>query len=342
MNLLFRFAFIVISTFLGFSNLWGWSAAPVWNGSEWCSYNNVSGKELSGGQLYQDAINTDVYSPCTSDIYFSVWNNKALGVSGHTYFEFYSNGNSSYFARGDWKTGEGTTNVHYTSVPTDMYNLRIYRNGRTQSTKISNIKIPLAKHIRLYDSTNANSNRDGGTTNLTINEQNDPNHAKVGQAKEIIIPFRSFLTNGNITVKSAVERQQNSETEPSQTTIHIDANGHTTDNNTPIKTNNFEVLGSDIIKATTSTSATTVINQTEQPSPSINIITERAERVRKLLDTLKNNPDGTKIVAAQSLDEYYGAPQYHTVKSNESEISQTAISADGILTSPALLTDVPD
>ncbi len=91
--LLYRLAFTVVIAFLGFSNIWGWSAAPVWNGSEWCSYNNVNGKELGVLELYQDAINTDVYSPCTSDIYFSVWNNKIGLTSGHTYFEFYSNGN---------------------------------------------------------------------------------------------------------------------------------------------------------------------------------------------------------------------------------------------------------
>ncbi len=185
------------------------AATPVKNGNTWYSYYHSSevSKTPAGAISVDLLMNQEVYPPCSDRMSYEYKNAKVL-VTGNANLEakYYYGSNSTITDESSHNNSSWTwsNDSHYLGkIPENTYKFDIRITSGAFTFYMRNISIPLKSHIRLYDSTNANSNRDGGTTNLTINEINDPNHVKVGQAKEIIIPFRSFLTNGDITVKMA-------------------------------------------------------------------------------------------------------------------------------------------
>jgi cell division protein FtsZ len=85
--------------------------------------------------------------------------------------------------------------------------------------------------------------------------------------------------------------------------------------------------------------------QALQPDEDINDIKlrQRAERIRRMNDLLRNDPNGPKKIEDMTTDELTSEPIYQTTHSAESDAARKRINLDGTITSGiAFLNDLPD
>lgn len=87
------------------------------------------------------------------------------------------------------------------------------------------------------------------------------------------------------------------------------------------------------------------VEQAFQPNEDINDIKlrQRAERIRRMNDLLRNDPNGPKQIEDMTTEELTSEPIYQTPHSAESDAARTRINLDGtISTGISFLTDLPD
>ena len=82
-----------------------------------------------------------------------------------------------------------------------------------------------------------------------------------------------------------------------------------------------------------------------QPDEDINDLKlrQRAERIRRMNDLLRNDPNGPKKIEDMTTEELTSEPIYQTPSSAESDAARKRINLDGtISTGIAFLNDLPD
>lgn len=181
---------LLIITLLGVNtNAW----AQTYNGSTWYSLYDHPSNQTDG---YENTNKTfDVYAPTTKSCTFE-WK-KTGWFMGYPRCDIYisqsTNGGSSYGGENHAIASPVTTKQDSWKEKTvdveENFNKIKFRQGGTLSRHFKNVTISLAKHIRLVSGTY-------GTTSVT----NDFGNVEWGTSKSYKVNFRSFLTNGNITV----------------------------------------------------------------------------------------------------------------------------------------------
>lgn len=72
-------------------------------------------------------------------------------------------------------------------------------------------------------------------------------------------------------------------------------------------------------------------------------IKARAERIRKMNELLRNDPDGPRKIEEMTTEQLSGEPIYHTAHSSESDAARSSIGASGIISSGmSFLDNLPD
>lgn len=184
-------------------------SAQTYNGRTWYSLYDANGFNLetkitsfNGVQAYRD-----VFAPVGGNLTFNWQYSGRVFPSHDTYIYESSDGGSKYSGeKGHISgTGSGTGNV---SLSANINKIKFDRpTGNTNTVKYTNIKLPLAKHILLYDDTDSKG-MDYGTS--SIGAASTPRHlvnlaTAEGQTSTsyYTIKFRSFLATGDITITSS-------------------------------------------------------------------------------------------------------------------------------------------
>ena len=167
----------------------------AWNSVAWGqTYNNGTWYSLynSSGVSTNTSVNVDVFPPASTDTKaFSFSYNRGSGIlnRGVTIYQFYPTKSKlgSVEARKSDQSASFTVNSEIEKIQFDRD-----VNGAAH-TNFFNLKLPMAKHIRLVKDGAANGapNVSRGFGDVTWGTTSE------GQ----IVNFRSFLTNDNITVK---------------------------------------------------------------------------------------------------------------------------------------------
>lgn len=183
-------------------------SAQTYDGGTWYSLYDANGFNLetkvtsfNGVQAYRD-----VFAPVGGNLTFN-WQYNGWAFPSHdTYIYESSDGGSNYSGeKGHISgTGSGTGNV---SLSANINKIKFDRPTRnTNTVKYTNIKLPLAKHILLYDDTDSKG-MDYGTS--SIGAASTPRHlvnlaTAEGQTSTnyYTIKFRSFLASGDIKMTS--------------------------------------------------------------------------------------------------------------------------------------------
>ena len=167
-------------------------SAQTYNGGTWYSLYDASERTLKTSTWFEnkEIYNyTSVLAPSTGVLTFDTKMTKHLGVTNPKSYEISVNGTrvsvpakqTNYLNR-SVNVSTDATSISFVYIFTD------YNSERTLS--IANVKLPLAQHILLANNTTKDSKSFG---NVAIDG------ASAGQT----ISLRSFLTNGDITVKSS-------------------------------------------------------------------------------------------------------------------------------------------
>ena len=204
MRKIFTKLFLLATLFLASTNL----SAQTYNGRTWYSLYDANGFNLetkitsfNGVQAYRD-----VFAPVGGNLTFNWQYSGRVFPSHDTYIYESSDGGSKYSGeKGHISgTGSGTGNV---SLSANINKIKFDRpTGNTNTVKYTNIKLPLAKHILLYDDTDSKG-MDYGTS--SIGAASTPRHlvnlaTAEGQTSTnyYTIKFRSFLASGDIKMTS--------------------------------------------------------------------------------------------------------------------------------------------
>jgi len=178
--------FIILLSFL---TLGAWNSVAwgqTYNGGTWYSLYNSSGVSTN------TSVNVDVFPPASTDTKaFSFSYNRGSGILNRdvTIYQFYPTKSrlGSVEARKSDQSASFTVNSEIEKIQFDR-NV----NGAAH-TNFFNLKLPMAKHIRLVKD---------GAANGAANVSRDFDNITWGTKSEgQTVNFRSFLTNGNITVK---------------------------------------------------------------------------------------------------------------------------------------------
>lgn len=186
----FRFIMLLSAIlFGGLNTIWG----QTYNGTTWYSLYDHPSNQTDG---YENTNKTfDVYAPTTKSCTFE-WKKTGqfFGYPGcDIYISQSTNGGSSYGDENHAIASPVTVKQEKWTKKTvsveENFNKIKFRQGGTLSRHFKNVTIPLAQHIRLVSGTY-------GTTSVT----KDFKSVEWGTSKSYKVNFRSFLTNGNITV----------------------------------------------------------------------------------------------------------------------------------------------
>ena len=167
-------------------------SAQTYNGGTWYSLYDANERTLKTSTWWEnkEIYNyTSVLAPSTGVLTFDTKMTKHLGVTNPKSYEISVNGTrvsvpakqTNYLNR-SVNVSTDATSISFVYIFTD------YNSERTLS--IANVKLPLAQHILLANNTTKDSKSFG---NVAID----------GASASQAISLRSFLTNGNITVKSS-------------------------------------------------------------------------------------------------------------------------------------------
>lgn len=184
-----KITLLLCTLLLSVNSVWG----QTYNGGTWYSLYDYPSNQTDGYKNTDKVF--DVYAPTSKSCSFE-WKKTGyfFGYPGcDIYISQSSNGGSSYgdenhaIASPVTKKQDSWTSA---SVAVDeLINKIKFRQGGTLNRHFKNVTIPLAKHIRLVNGTY-------GTTSVT----KDFGNVEWETFQSYKVNFRSFLTNGNITV----------------------------------------------------------------------------------------------------------------------------------------------
>ena len=186
-----RHIFLLVAMFVASTNVW--AQIPVYNNGTWYSLYQPNEEDKgtdSGGEIKNY---TEIYTPSIGTVYFETKmsksiigqqpNDYSLDVSGKTVSV--GSKQTSYVEKSASGFDKNITSIKFS------YNYTVAKN-LTRTVYIRNVKLPLAKHILLAEGTY-------GTTSKSIPFEDV---AIDGTSNAQEVKLRSFLTTGNITVKS--------------------------------------------------------------------------------------------------------------------------------------------
>lgn len=166
-------------------------SAQTYNGGTWYSLLHESEFEL-----YTIANRSfDVYAPTNSTLVFNWTYDGVWGSRSHT-TKIYesSNGGNSYAEKGKVEGRNTDYPLANISVSQNINKIKFDRaTGNTWSAYYKNVKLPLANHILLPDGIYGKNTDSKSFGSVTVD----------GQSAAQKVTLRSFLTTGNITVKSS-------------------------------------------------------------------------------------------------------------------------------------------
>ena len=180
-----RHIFLLVALVVATANVW--AQIPVYNNGTWYSFY----KSESFNIHTIDSKEFSVFAPTDGKLTFD-WEYDGWIFPSHTTKIFESSDNGgNYFEKGQVSgTKNGTGNV---TLSTNINKIKFDRQvGNTNNVYYTNVKVPLAKHILLAEGTY-------GTTSTSISFEDV---AIDGTSNAQEVKLRSFLTTGNITVKS--------------------------------------------------------------------------------------------------------------------------------------------
>lgn len=190
MKRIFTNLFLLATLFLASTNL----TAQTHNNGTWYSLYDANGFNLetkinsfNGVQAYRD-----VFAPVGGNLTFNWQYSGSIFKSHDTYIYESSDGGSNYSGeKGHISgTGSGTGNV---SLSANINKIKFDRpSGNTNTVKYTNIKLPLKKHILIADGDYGKTSESKSFGNVTLGTFSTVQTVKL----------RSFLTDGNITIKS--------------------------------------------------------------------------------------------------------------------------------------------
>ena len=167
-------------------------SAQTYNGGTWYSLYDASERTLKTSTWFEnkEIYNyTGVLAPSTGVLTFDTKMTKNMGITNPDSYEISVNGTKVSVPAKQTNYLNRSVNVSTDANSVSfVYIFKSYNSERTLS--IANVKLPLAQHILLANNTTEDSKSFG---NVAID----------GASASQAISLRSFLTNGNITVKSS-------------------------------------------------------------------------------------------------------------------------------------------
>ncbi len=174
-----------------------WGAVPVYNGSTWYSlYDTGSDYSVFSEYFYEK----DVFAPTKGSITFEYKKYSTLSTTGSIQlWENTSSYNSTNITVSNikndkkwegWNRVDDWYSTTKSGLSANICQIKFKRTGG-DGVSVRNASIPLAKHILLDD------NSTYGTSNL---EPTIPTTYVEATTEAIPVNFRSFLTNGNISI----------------------------------------------------------------------------------------------------------------------------------------------
>ena len=173
---LFCVAFLAISAF-----------AQTYNGGTW--YSVFATKEITNVVAGTKIDEWDVFAPATGTVTFDYKKLAALTVNGKVRVETSADGSNfteigsvSYSDYKNYKSGS------VSGIPANIKKMKFVNTSTGSQTR--NVKLPLAKHILLS----------GGDFGKSSVSKTFTQETRIGESSNIRADFRSFLTNGNISI----------------------------------------------------------------------------------------------------------------------------------------------
>ena len=173
---LFCVAFLAVSAF-----------AQTYNGGTW--YSLYAESEITNVVIGSDIATWDVFAPASGTVTFDYKKLAFLTVNGKVRVETSADGSNfteigsvSYSDYKNYKSGS------VSDIPANIKKMKFVNTSTGSQTK--NVKLPLAKHILLS----------GGDFGKSSVSKTFTQETRIGESSNIRADFRSFLTNGNISI----------------------------------------------------------------------------------------------------------------------------------------------
>lgn len=181
-----RHIFLLVALFVAVANVW----AQTYNGGTWYSLYDA-------GEMTLHTIASKEYSvfaPTNGSITFNWYYDGVWGSRSHDTKIYESNNDGGDYSHKGTVSGRNTDWPSASvGVSKNINKLKFAREtGNTWEAKYKNIKLPLAKHILLESGTYGTASTSVSFGNVTID----------GTSTAQTVKLRSFLTNGDITIKS--------------------------------------------------------------------------------------------------------------------------------------------
>ena len=163
------------------------ASAQTYNGGTW--YSLYAESEITNVVMGSDIETWDVFAPASGTVTFDYKKLSLLTVNGKVKVETSADGSNfteigsvSYSDYKNYKSGS------VSGIPANIKKMKFVNTSTGSQTK--NVKLPLAKHILLS----------GGDFGKSSVSKTFTQETRIGESTSIRADFRSFLTNGDISI----------------------------------------------------------------------------------------------------------------------------------------------
>ena len=163
------------------------ASAQTYNGGTW--YSLYAESEITNVVIGSDIATWDVFAPASGTVTFDYKKLALLTVNGKVKVETSADGSNfteigsvSYSDYKNYKSGS------VSGIPANIKKMKFVNTSTGSQTK--NVKLPLAKHILLS----------GGDFGKSSVSKTFTQETRIGESTSIRADFRSFLTNGDISI----------------------------------------------------------------------------------------------------------------------------------------------
>lgn len=178
-----KFYTLFLIALMGIGSVW----AQTYNGGTW--YSVYEEEEITNVVIGSEIATWDVFAPASGTVTFDYKKLAFLTVNGKVKVQTSADGNNfseigsvSYSDYNNYKSGS------VSGIPANIKKMKFVNTSTGSQTK--NVKLPLARHILLS----------GGDFGKSSVSKTFTKETRVGESSDIRADFRSFLTNGNISI----------------------------------------------------------------------------------------------------------------------------------------------